>query len=226
MEDNVSQASIPDSEELIDSLVINLRPVRPLRTLRVYAACCGVQIVVAFVAAKIFGVGTESLSRLGQPAYLAIVAALAVSSAAATFVAVRSAIPGRGVRHASAVFLLLVPLLLATAVWLTSPWGGTWLGWVQLLADGKTCVGRITVVAALPWLASLLILRRLAPVREYATGMFIGLSAFLIGALAVQMACGVTDTYHLIFAHYLPTATGVLAVGLISGAFLRRSRRS
>jgi len=226
MEENPPQASLERSARLIDSLVRKLEPVRPLHTVRVYAVCCGVQLAVALIAAKIFGVGLGSLSRLSQPAYLAIVATLAVSSAAATFVAVRSAIPGRGVRHASAVFLLLIPLFLATSVWLSSPWGGTWHGWVQLIANGKACMTRITVVAALPWLASLLILRRLAPVREYATGMFIGLSAFLLGALAVQMVCGVTDTYHLIFAHYLPTAVGAVVIGLISRAVLHRSHRS
>ena len=114
---------------------------------------------------------------------------------------------------------------MATAVWLTSPWGGTWHGWVQLVAGGKACMGRITVVAGLPWLVSLLVLRRLAPLREYATGMFIGLSAFLLGALVVQMVCGETDTYHMIFAHYVPTIIGAVAVGLISGVVLRRSRR-
>ncbi len=210
--------------DLIDRLVADLKPVEAIKTARLYAICFGIQALVAVIAFWSFGLGVESLARLGDPVYLLLIGVLASSAAACTLVALRSAIPGRGVARPISVVLLLVPVLLAAGVSATSPWGGAWPGMLPLLASGKMCMAKISGIAVFPWLAMLFVLRWLAPLRELATGMFIGLAAFLLGAFAVQFTCNVNDHYHLAFAHYAPVILGTIAAGAISAAVLRRGR--
>jgi len=208
---------------LIEALVERLEPVRPLRALRVYATCLALELAVVVTAAWQLGVSVSVLGRLGQPFFFSIAAILLLTAVGCTVVAVRSAVPGRAVQRWVAATLLLMPLLLASAVALLSPWGSTWKGLAVTLSSGTFCMETISLIALLPWLGGLVVLRRLAPVREIASGLLLGLAAFSSGAFVMQLACPALDGYHLMFAHYLPTALGAAVLGLVAAAVLRAS---
>ncbi len=210
-----------ETRELVNRLVGDLQPVKPLRLARLYAACLLVQLGVGFVASWYLGFRADLTERLDDASFLIIVGSLVLSAAVCTIVAARSAVPGLGVKRGISAALVMVPLILAASVALSSPWGGVWQGWAVLLKGGHMCMQKIALVAVLPWFIMLAVLRKAAPLREYATGMFIGLASFLIGATVVELACDVTDHYHLMFAHYLPVTLGAVVVASISAAALR-----
>jgi hypothetical protein len=95
----------------------------------------------------------------------------------------------------------------------------------MVFKGGRVCMQRIAVLSVLPWLVMLFVLRRAAPLREYATGMFIGLASFLLGGTVVELACDATDHNHLVFAHYLPMTIGAIVIAIVSAAILRTPAR-
>ena len=207
---------------LIDSLVAELRPVRPVSYARIVLGCLVVEAVVAVVALWAYGVRPDLGTRLGEPGFLAVLATLCLAAVGSAAVAVRSAIPGREARPSAARPLLAVPIVLTLLVLLFAPWGRAWPGWSRLVEGCWSCVGLTFASGVVPWIITVAVLSRLAPLRELRSGLFAGFAAFLVGALVTELHCPVADSYHLAFAHYLPIAllsclTATLAVVVLRG---------
>lgn len=206
---------------LIESLVGDLEPVRPVRPGRVFLAFLAIESLVVAGASYSLGVRTDFLARLADPVYLGVVAVLAVAAAWCASIAIRLSVPGRDVSGRTGALLLATPLLLATAVVLVQPWGGAWPGWHALMTGCLQCIGVTAVSAAVPWIVTMVVLSRLAPLNELRVGLFAGVSAFLVGALVTEVHCAMGSGYHLAVGHYLPVALLAALTCALAAAILR-----
>lgn len=221
MTDDARKPSSADPDDLIGALVADLEPVRPVRIVREIAVSLVLEIVVVLSTAWLIGARVSGVERLHDPTFLALLAALAAGALASVAAMATLAIPGRTVAPLARAALVALPLVIAMLLAVLSPWGGTWTGFAAVLYEGFGCTRTTLVVAAPAWLASLLYLRRLAPLDPLRVGLFSGSSALLIASLAVQMACESCDSWHLAISHYAPLLLAAWLAAALSPLVLR-----
>ena len=202
--------------DVVDSLVSNLAPVRPVRIVPAIVAAAAIEIGVVAVMILLLGIRIADPARLLDPAFAALLAVLAGSAAASIVAMTAVSIPGRAPSRASRLAIVAVPPLLASVVLAMSPWGATTGAFTAVLVEGFGCTKNTLVVAAPAWLAALLYLRRLAPLDPVRTGLFAAFSALLVSALVVQMACPQCESWHLAMSHYLPLLLAAWAGALFA----------
>jgi hypothetical protein len=122
--------------------------------------------------------------------------------------------------------LFVAPIALMTMVLVASPWGGRWPGWGSIADGCMVCVAITAASAAIPWIATVMLVSRLAPLREVRVGLFAGLSAFLLGSLVSQLHCPNGDSYHLATGHFLPVSVFSVLTTYTAAVLLRSRTRS
>src|SRR5207249_4510477 len=93
---------------------------------------------------------------------------------------------------------------------------------------GLRCALCVALFGLLPWTALFVAVRRGAPLDALVAGAYVGGAAFLVGALAVRIACPVDAPVHVLGWHVLPVV-GWSALSAVAGAALLpawRSRRA
>jgi hypothetical protein len=208
--------------DLVGQLVADLRPVRPVRVGRMVACAVLLEIVVVRTVAWLFGFHMVATERVFDPAFAGLLVALASGAVASAVAMTMLAVPGRTVSSAARAFVLAVPPALALVVVVFSPWGGSFDGVVAVLLAGFGCTKNTLIVATPAWIASLLLLRRLAPLDPLRVGLFSACSALLAGALFVQMACPNCDSWHLAISHYVPLLLAAWIGAMLSPLVLSR----
>lgn len=207
--------------DFLASLVGDLAPVRPVRLARVVASAIAVQAGTLMATVFATGVTVGGVGRFSDPVFLALLAILGAAAASSVGATARLAIPGRVVDARVRIGLFLLPVALAFAIAVASPWGGTWSGVTAVLVEGLGCT-RETILMAVPaWLAGVVYLRRLAPLEPLAVGLFNASAALFGSALVVQMACEACDSWHLALSHYAPILLAAWIGGLLSAPMLR-----
>lgn len=215
---STSRQSSPQS--LIDELVADLRPVRPVRLAGAYTMALALQFVFVAVAAWFMGVSFDALLPMFTGPMGAVLLLLVASSVSCGLVAVRMSIPGRYVSPWALVACALAPLALAALVFAVTPMPD-WGHFVTHFVEGLTCLKHTLIVATPAWILSILFLRRLAPVGPTAVGLFAGLTALLQGALLVQVLCPMAEPFHLALTHYTPLLVVAGMASALSGTLLR-----
>lgn len=220
-----ASGSVPDPREstLASALVDDLVPVTPLRLAREIGICVVAQVSAVLAAAWMLGVRPAAVERLGDPVFLVLLAVLAAGAVASVVTMASLAVPGRVVEALPRLVVVVLPVVLAFAVAVLSPWGGTWKGALAVLVEGFGCTRHTLVVAAPAWLAGLWMLRRLGSLDAFGTGLFASCAALLWSALAVQMACPSCDSWHLAMSHYLPIVVAAWGAAVLSVPVLRES---
>jgi hypothetical protein len=90
------------------------------------------------------------------------------------------------------------------------------------VAMGVPCFKTTVMIAALPWLALLLLIGRRASVMPTRAGLLAGAAAFLLAAAGMRAACSLDDPLHLIVWHGAPVVLGRAISALLGAAFLGR----
>jgi hypothetical protein len=200
------------SEELVGSLVTDLRPVRRLRgvasrTLRWGAlalSCVGLGVVA-------LGARPDLAGKLGDPTYLCENAALLLLFVLSTRSAFQLSVPGveRGqVTRLLPIVGLLLWLALIALRWSAEPAAATTPG-------GWSCVWRMTRLAILPSVALFFMLRRAAPQRREWSGSIALLSAGSLAMIGTQMICRKDEPSHVLLWHFGAVAiVGLIGVGV------------
>jgi len=212
---------------MIPGLVRSLAPVEPIRLSHLFIVCLCIEVLFGAIALALVGVRPDLAERVADPVFVIVVSVLTIGAAICATSAIRLAVPGRDdVPKGRLIALVSVPFILSLVILVVSPWGSEWMGWATVLAACWSCIGVTAAGAAIPWLATVILVSRLAPLRERRVGLFAGLSAFLVGALVTQLHCPYGDGYHLALGHYLPVA--ILSAGATYGAaiFLRYRTRA
>lgn len=206
---------------LIDAMVRDLRPVRPVRIAPVLALLLAVEAVVLATGTGCAGIRADIWERLRDPRYLAFIAVLVTAAAGSAWAALRLSVPGREPPGRAVVGLLLLPSLAAAAAVALLPWGGSWTGIGPTMGACWHCISFTAATAFVPWLVVMATVSRLAPLRPARVGILAGLSAFALGALGTELHCDARDGYHLALGHYLP----VVGMALVTSVFVARVLR-
>jgi len=210
---------------LVQRLLDEAAPVRRLRT---PVARLGLWlIVVATVAGAVMGLGLMGVRpdlrlKLHDPVYLLEITALGVAGMLMAAAAFQEAVPGFqarwSIRRVALGFGLVAALL-----WFLQPLHGE-LAVTQFIATGIGCASRTVVLAALPFCALLIAIRRGAPLAPARAGALAGGAAFLMAALLMRVDCPLDERLHLLVWHALPVAGGAGLSAVIGFVWLRRWR--
>jgi hypothetical protein len=215
------------TEDLVQQLVRNLPPVKPIARLRVAAA----GVVALWVAAVVAtGWTTGAWPRLGEAAFwadpitLTILLGLGAVAAGAVVAALASAVPGRerlaragGMGAGIAAIWLIGCGLWAVGGSASESAGG-------LFAGSACCLAHALVLAIPAALAASFYLSRGAPQhRLFASGVAAAGAAGL-GALAVHTTCSMAGGFHLLLGHCLtPMIAGLVFALPLAGLIQRWS---
>lgn len=206
------------TNDVIDALVRDLRPVSPLPLppVRLRRWLMASAALGAATVAMIGRRGDLAAAMFSQPfqAHVAFLVLAAVSSAAASLAL---AIPGEPVRgwHRAAPAVAL----------------GVWLAWLagELMplaaagaaawpAAGWGCVAKTFAIGATPGLILAIMIGRGAPGDVRATVTFAALAAAAVGALGVELTCPLNGPMHLLLWHAGPVMVIVLLAALFGRA--------
>ncbi|HXC53372.1 MAG TPA: NrsF family protein [Candidatus Limnocylindrales bacterium] len=208
------------SGDLVGRLVADLAPVRPVRSGRMVAIAVALEIAVVLVVAWLFGFHMARPERIFDPAFAGLLGALAAGAVASARTMTMLSVPGRPVSRALRAFVLALPPVLAVAMIVFSPWGGSFHGFAAVVVEGFGCTKNTLLVATPAWLAGLLFLRRLAPLDPLRVGLFSACAALLAAAVVVQMACPSCDSWHLAISHYVPLLVAAWVAAMLSPVVL------
>src|SRR6266849_2248694 len=103
----------PAAASLVDLLVGDLAPVRPVRLVRTIMMAIVVEAAVVLGCAWLLGARIVAVERLDDPVFAGLVLALAAGAAASAVAMTSLSIPGREVSASSRIALLGLPLVLA-----------------------------------------------------------------------------------------------------------------
>lgn len=206
-------------ESLLDNLVEDLQPVRPVPDLRLLI--CGWLVgSVVYVVGVTHLLGPIRPGVLGQlqahPRFLAEMVLGGVAIAALATWVFRAAVPGAG--SAAVRWLTMV----AAGLWLCAIVVGLAVPALEPSMLGKRdhCYLEAFVVALPPLLAALYLQRRLYPLSAVRSALLAGFAAGALPALYMQIACMYMPLHNLLF-HIGP---GVL-VGLLAPLLHTDTRR-
>jgi len=216
------------TEDLVQQLVRNLAPVKPIARLRVGAAA----VVALWLAAAVATAWTSGAwPRFGDAAFwsdplgVAILFGLVAVAVGAVVSALADAVPGREplagagrlVAGAAAVWLI------GCGLWAVG--GGGRESAASLVAASASCLAHAVVLAIPAALAASLYLSRGAPQHRLIASGVAATGAAALGALVVHATCNLTGGFHLLLGHCLtPIFAGLLFALPLAGLIQRWSR--
>jgi hypothetical protein len=220
--DIASPVLTPSRRALVHRLQAEAAPVR-----RLWAPGVRFGLWLALVATVggvvgLSGVRPDLAQQLHDPVYLLETALLTVAGLAAALLALQEAIPGRAARRLERI----VPfglVLVAAVLWFRHPMRGD-VAVRQFIATGLGCATSTVGLAALPWCALLIAVRRGAPLAPARAGALLGAAAFFMAALLMRARCPLDERLHLLVWHALPVAGGTMLSAVVGLAWLRRWR--
>lgn len=208
--------------DLISQLVAEAHPVRRLWS--------PTQRLVAWVGlASVLGLGVLVVGarhdlgvRLRDPAFLLEVGTLAFAGVWMASQALRHAVPGMGpdrfrgiVGLGGVAGMLLLREPIQTALSLDA--------FVQL---GAPCASTAVGLAAGPWAALVIALRRGAPLSAARAGALAGGAAAVLAFMLLRLRCPLDDLLHVLVWHALPVVVTGAACTAIGSWWLRRWRNA
>jgi hypothetical protein len=182
--------TMPSSHErTVARLLADAHPVRPLWSPEARLALWLMLQIVAMGAAVIFGLRRDVAAQMQEPRLFLEIALCVAAGAIGAAAALRAAVPGPK----------SAPLM--AAFW-------------AVLACAAVLVASI---AALPWAALFVAVRRGAPLAGSVAGLYAGAAAFLFAAAAVRIACPIDARIHVLTWHVTSIAIGT-ALSAVAGA--------
>jgi hypothetical protein len=213
-------STAPQQPDLISQLVAEAHPVRrlwsPTQRLLAWVALAAV-LSLGVVAV---GARHDLALRLRDPAFLLEVATLAFAGVWMASQALRHAVPGmapdrfRGIVGLGGVAgMLLLREPIQTALSLDA--------FVQL---GAPCASTAVGLAAGPWAALVIALRRGAPLSAARAGALAGGAAAVLAFMLLRLRCPVEDLLHVLVWHALPVVVAGVACTAVGSWWLCRWR--
>ncbi len=200
-------------DELVDRLVTDARPVRPLwppgARLAVWLA---VVALVAVVVGRPY-LRSDVARRLASPTFLLEMAAMLLAGSLLGLEALRAAVPGcRPNRPAIGVAIAAVALVGILQLRQPIHWGWTPDFFLQL---GELCLWRTAGLVVVPWVWLLAAVRRGAPLATARAAALAGAAAFGLTFVIMRFCCRTDELLHLTVFHVLPVLVGTaLSAGL------------
>ena len=211
--------------QLVEQMVQDAKPVRFILRPAVqwFLWLAASLLVMAFFWMRM-GVQPNLSQVMSQmPPLLFIFSAFAGASLAA-WEAIASSVPGRqtGKFYRVLAALVLIALVAIPFIFFTQPGQ---LDWGKAFANGAGCVEGVSFSGLIPWIFMGWMLSRNASFNPLWTGAWSGVSAFLMGAITVQIHCPRWDMDHVLMAHLLPAAVGTIVAGILGSYWFARWKK-
>lgn len=206
------------TEELIDSLVHDAKPVRRMPSPVLLAVALIVTGVVSSLAgAWLMGVRPDFGWDVFNRRFIMINSMLVFTLGAAAFVLATMSIPGRQRRQkiqlifGLAVFTVIVGMFLMRWPWVYG------MGWNAWLVAGGWCVGRGVLLGAIPTGVGVWLHSRGAPMNPGVSGGLIGGASATQGANATGWCCDIEEPAHVLLCHFLIPTVILSLIGVWAG---------
>jgi hypothetical protein len=213
-------ARLPLPAELRAAVAEDLAPVSPLWTPWARA------LVLALPAAV--AVGTLAASRASSLGLRGVTGSLLLwmGGFVLTALALRAAIPGRGIgrERAMSAMGLSAGAFVAFAAVVAVLSGAGWMG-PDTCAHALVCGGWISAVSLPPALVGGFLLARARPLRPDVPAALLGAASALYAVSAWHLMCGRADLAHVAFGHGGPMCVLAFAGAAIGWAIARSSAR-
>lgn len=202
------------TSEIIDSLVIDAKPVRRLRPPALRALCW---LAFAALVLTLVGVGhgvrPDLMLKLREPAFATSVAAALASGVLAAVASFMASVPGRSRRW----LLLPAPAL---ALWVSTIGYGCLTNWVSVgpqgMAPGETarCFATLAITSIPLSLLMLIMLRHVARLSPAPVAMIGSLAVAAMTALALSLFHPLDATVLILLSNFGVTALLLACSGL------------
>jgi hypothetical protein len=219
------QTSLQFHHQLVEEIVHQVKPsgllLRPLTQWFLWLASS--LLVVSFFWMHM-GVQSNLSQVMGQmPPLLFVVTAFAGASLAA-WEAISSSVPGRetGRLYRALAVLFLIALVCIPFIFFAHTGS---LQWGRALSDDTGCVEGVSFSGLIPWIFMGWMLSRNASFYPWRTGLWSGVSAFLMGTITIQIHCPNWEVNHVLMAHLLPAAVGTIVVSLLGSFWFSRWKK-
>ncbi len=154
-----------------------------------------------------------------MPPFLFIFSAFAGAGLAA-WEAISSGVPGRQTGKVYRVLAVLVLIALVSIPFLFFAHSG------PLVFTGDTgCVEGVSFTGLIPWIFMGWMLSRNASFNPWWTGLWSGVSAFLMGTITIQIHCPNWEMNHVLMGHLLPAVIGTMVVSLLGSVWFSRWKK-
>jgi hypothetical protein len=210
---------------MVESLVRNLQPVRPLPRLRRMALLVlGVGGIAAGIGVAFLGANPDLLEAARRyPAFLAIWVGLLIVAVGGVVAALAGAVPGREPESRAAFGVTALGAGLAVGLGGILAFSGPEAAVPAAPASASGLCASMAALLALPAAAVLLgFVLRGAPGRPLASLAAAATGAMALGSFANHMHCVQFDAAHLLMGHALAPLAGVVLLGLPAWLILRR----
>jgi hypothetical protein len=217
-----------EPEDLIRELARDLSPVHPIPRIRtVMAGVIALWLAVAAIGVTVLGLRPDlAEATVGARGVAAVFAGLGLAGLGGMIAALAMGVPGREVlaRVALAVAILGMVAAAAAGTVLVAISSGTEAP-VPFTAD-LGCLAVAMAVGLLPAVGVVWFAGRAAPFRPVVLVLAAAAGAAALGAIAAQASCPHSEMRHLMAAHALAPAVGVLLLTLPLLVALKRFGRS
>ena len=199
--------------QIADKMAIGLRPVRPMAPARYFLGAF-VGIFVSIVALGVYGMGADAIAVMTLLQTVAILSALAISSALLSYSLVQQMVPGSLHRIPPRLLPVVITISLTIAIAVLFQfqqerhfWGNAW-----------ACIRAGTPIGALAAIPFWMVLRRGAILSPGMTGTVTvtGLFAGLVGTSVLEIHCPNLNGWHILVSH-LGVAILCALAGLVIG---------
>jgi hypothetical protein len=197
--------------QIADKMAIGLRAVRPMAPARYFLGAF-VGIFVSIVALGVYGMGTDAIAVMTLLQTVAILSALAISSALLSYSLVHQMVPGSLHRIPPRLLPVVITISLTIAIAVLFQFQQERHFWGNALA----CIRAGTPIGALAAIPFWMVLRRGAILSPGMTGAVTGLFAGLVGTSVLEIHCPNLNGWHILVSH-LGVAILCALAGLVIG---------
>jgi len=215
------------AEDLVRELARDLDPVDPIPRIRtVVAGVVALWFAVAGIGLIVLGLRPDLVEATLQVRGVAVVfAGLGLAGAGGVIAALAMGVPGREVLARSALAVAIFGMVIAAAI-------GTLLFATNPVADAQVpftgdfaCLSVALLVGLLPALGVVWFAGRTVPFRPLILVLAAAAGTASLGAISAHASCPHSEMQHLLVAHALAPAVGVLLLALPLLVALKRFRR-
>ncbi len=212
---------MPKSDSLIDRLVEDLEPVRPLKAGQGLCYVAASAALSVALSAWFFGFLGGPMLRSADPVYLignGVFLVLGVASAVSVVMMSR---PRVGAEYAGWVWAVVIAAVLPVVGLIVAHDRGVVMNEPAAIAHGIECVllgnglGAVVLVTLVWWL------RRGAPTSPERAGLLTGIASGSLGMFAFSWACADNDIVHIGLWHSAAVAVSALLGRLVVPRFVR-----
>jgi hypothetical protein len=206
-----------DTNTLIDNLVGDLQPVRPLRKWRGLMATATGLVSTMAVVVLLRGIRPDVAAGALDPVFLLATGLFLLLGVAASVTVIVMGRPQVGTDHGGWIWAAAMAALLPLTALVTSVFDGPSMAIARSTpADGIVCMAFGTMLGLITGAVLVLWLRRGAPTSPERAGLLTGIAAGSFGIFAFSFHCPLNDIYHIGVWHSLAvvvsTAIGRLVV--------------